>query len=100
MSGEIIGGYRVVRRLGQGGMGTVFEAVDTMLERQVALKVLRSEFAGEPELAERFQCADVPFPKRVDGERAAVHREFREFGDSEVVERIFEAKGRLIHAAL
>lgn len=59
MSGEIIGGYRVVRRLGQGGMGTVFEAVDTMLERQVALKVLRSEFAGEPELAERFRTEAI-----------------------------------------
>lgn len=63
MTGETIGSYRVVRKLGQGGMGTVFQAVDTMLEREVALKVLRPEFAGEPELADRFRTEAVILAK-------------------------------------
>ena len=46
--------YRIVRRLGAGGMGEVFLADDTRLRRPVALKVLPAELCGDPELRERF----------------------------------------------
>ena len=54
--GEIgrIGDYRVLRLLGSGGMGAVFEAEDTILHRSVALKVLRPELAVDQESRERF----------------------------------------------
>jgi urea transport system substrate-binding protein len=54
--GEIgrIGEYRVLRLIGSGGMGAVFEAEDTILNRPVALKVLRPELAVDQESRERF----------------------------------------------
>jgi tRNA A-37 threonylcarbamoyl transferase component Bud32 len=47
--------YLIVQRLARGGMGTVYEAVDTQLGRQVAVKVLREELADRPDAVERFE---------------------------------------------
>jgi serine/threonine-protein kinase len=47
--------YRLERRLGRGGMGTVYSAVDTELERQVAVKLLREDLVGSAAAAERFK---------------------------------------------
>ena len=49
------GRYRVDRRLARGGMGTVYEAADTALERRVAVKVIRDDLVGSAEAAERFR---------------------------------------------
>ena len=54
-SGTRLGKYRVVSKLGAGGMADVFEAEDTMLSRRVALKVLPPEFARDAGWAQRFQ---------------------------------------------
>jgi hypothetical protein len=49
------GRYRLKQRLGRGGMGTVYAAADTTLERGVAVKVIREDLVGSAEAAERFR---------------------------------------------
>ena len=53
--GQRIGAYEVVAPLGAGGMGEVYRARDTTLERDVALKILPDLFASDPERLARFQ---------------------------------------------
>jgi hypothetical protein len=52
---ESVGGYRLLRPLGAGGMGTVYEAEDTGSGRRVALKLLSPDYAGSPDAVERFR---------------------------------------------
>jgi serine/threonine-protein kinase len=47
--------YKILSELGAGGMGIVYHGVDIMLEREVAIKKLRSEFSRTPDIAERFR---------------------------------------------
>ena len=52
--GQSIGSYRILRKLGEGGMGAVFEGVQDAIERHVAIKVLHPEFAQRQEYITRF----------------------------------------------
>ncbi len=53
-SGSMIGPYRVTGRLGSGGMGVVYRAVDDRLGRAIALKLLSPAYASDPVARERF----------------------------------------------
>src|SRR5262245_14488435 len=53
--GFLLGGYRIIERLGSGGTGTVYLAEHEVMKRLVAIKVLPTPFAEDPELLERFR---------------------------------------------
>ena len=52
--GQRLSHYQIVAKIGQGGMGTVYEATDTRLNRSVAIKVLPPELTSYPERRARF----------------------------------------------
>jgi serine/threonine protein kinase len=54
--GQTLLHYRIVEKLGEGGMGEVWQAVDTTLDRQVAVKVLPQTFAAD---LERWRASSV-----------------------------------------
>ena len=55
MVGEVVTHYRILDKIGEGGMGVVYRAEDTRLGRQVAVKFLSAKLAEDPTAIERFQ---------------------------------------------
>ena len=54
-AGSLLGQYRIVRLLGRGGMGEVYEVEHTTLGRRYALKLLPADFAARADALERFR---------------------------------------------
>ena len=81
MSGQIIGKYKLVEKLGEGGMGEVYRGVNMMVEREVAIKFLRPELAGQPQVVERFRSEAVTLAK-LNHPNIATLYDFDRQGDS------------------
>jgi serine/threonine protein kinase len=96
--------YRLLSCIGSGGMATVYIGVDTLLQRRVAVKVLRERFANDPEFLERFQrearaAANLDHANIVtvydvgkDGDR---HYIVMEYVDGQDLKTLIRRKGRL-----
>ncbi len=55
MIGKTLSHYKVLEKIGQGGMGEVYRAEDTNLSREVAIKVLPEQFTQDPQRLARFE---------------------------------------------
>ena len=55
VSGQMLGAYRIIEQIGQGGMATVYKAYHAAMDRYVAIKILPFQFAQTEEFIERFQ---------------------------------------------
>ncbi len=51
---QTVAGFKILGRLGQGGMGTVYRALQVSMNREVALKVIARQYAADPQFCERF----------------------------------------------
>jgi hypothetical protein len=58
-----IGVYQALEKIGEGGMGQVYRGLDTMLEREVAIKQLRAELAGRSDVVGRFRTEAIALGK-------------------------------------
>src|SRR6266851_4425503 len=81
MIGSVVGNYKIIDKIGEGGMGAVFKGVDLMLEREVAIKMLRPELARQPNVVERFRTEAVTLAKLNHPNVATLHSFFRQGED-------------------
>jgi tRNA A-37 threonylcarbamoyl transferase component Bud32 len=78
MTPRTVGNYRLVEKLGEGGMGTVYLGVDVMLERKVAIKMLLPEIASQRDIVERFRAEAVTLARLNHPSVATLFNFFRE----------------------
>lgn len=104
MTLRTIGNFQLTELIGEGGMGEVYRGLDTMLEREVAIKTLRPELAARPELVERFRVEAIALAKLNHPNIAAVYSFFRDgtqhhmamqFVRGDTLETILTKRGRL-----
>jgi serine/threonine-protein kinase len=93
-----IGNYQLLQKLGEGGMGAVFKGVDLMVEREVAIKMLRPEIARQPEIVERFHAEAIALAKLNHPHIATLYSFFRE-GDQYFMVMEF-VKGRTLEKVM
>jgi eukaryotic-like serine/threonine-protein kinase len=103
MIGQDIGKYRVLERIGRGGMGTVYRAIDETLKRDVAIKVLNAEL-NDPSVARRFRAEAVTVARLSHPGIATIYELFEydgqwlmvmEFVRGETLEALLARKGPL-----
>jgi eukaryotic-like serine/threonine-protein kinase len=98
MSARNIGSFRILERLGEGGMGEVFRAIDTMLEREVALKTLRPEMCERADVVERFRVEAIALARMHHRNIAAVYAFFSEAQRYHIAMQF--VRGRTLEAVL
>jgi len=77
---ERIDNYKIVEKIGEGGMGEVYKGIDTMLERAVAIKMLRPELSRRDDIVERFRSEAIALGRLNHSHIATVYN-FGRVGD-------------------
>jgi hypothetical protein len=104
MTGRTIANYHLIAKLGEGGMGAVYRAIDTMVEREVALKCLKPEIAAQPGVLERFRREAVVLARLNHAAVAQLYTFFKEGNEfymvmeyvaGETLERVVQTRGAL-----
>ncbi|MEZ5346235.1 MAG: protein kinase [Pyrinomonadaceae bacterium] len=104
MIGKIAGNYKILSELGEGGVGMVYKGVDTMLDREVAIKVMRPELASQTSVVERFRSEAITLAKLNHPNIATLFSLFRdgdelymvlEFVEGETLEDMLQRRGSL-----
>lgn len=108
MIGKTLGNrYEITERLGVGGMAEVFRAHDSLLQRSVTVKILRSEFSADEEFVTRFHrearaVASLSHPNIVNvydvGQESDVHYLVMEYVDGEDLKSVIKREGGLAPA--
>jgi hypothetical protein len=100
--GSVLGQYRLLEQLGEGGMGQVFKAVHTLMDRTVAVKFIRPDLVADPEAVRRFHreiraVAPVSSPHRRRSRRRSGGRRSLRHGTREGINlaRLVAAPGPL-----
>ena len=96
---EILGQYRVMSKLGRGGMGTVFLAQQLGMHRQVAIKVLHPDVSAEPDAARRFHI-EAQAAARLNSPNIVSVFNFGQLHSGELYLAMEYLPGRSLHAEL
>lgn len=104
-NGQIIGGrYKIVKSIGEGGMANVYLAEDTILDRKVAIKVLRGDLADDEKFIRRFQreaqsVANLSHPNIVEvydvEEEEGQHYIVMEYIEGKTLKQLLQKRGAL-----
>lgn len=96
--------YQILEKIGEGGMALVYRSMDTLLHREVAVKVLREQYASDEQFVERFRreaqaAASLSHPNVVNiydvGEVDGTHFIVMEYVHGRSLRRIIQEEGRL-----
>ena len=94
MIGKTVGKYRIVERLGRGGMGTVYKAIDETLDREVAIKVLNADL-GDTDILKRFRAEAVTLARLNHPGIATLYELYRDDNDLLMVMEF--VRGETVH---
>jgi serine/threonine protein kinase len=104
MIGQSVGHYRILEKLNEGGMGAVYKALDTVLDREVAIKVLKPELARQMTVIERFRTEALTLAKLNHPNIATLHSFFDhenelfmilEFVPGETLDKVLQRRAAL-----
>jgi eukaryotic-like serine/threonine-protein kinase len=96
--------YQIIEKIGEGGMGEVYKGLDIMLEREVAIKLMRPELSNRPEIVDRFRTEAIALGRLNHSNIATVYNFGKaqnqyyialEFVSGETLDGIIKKSGKL-----